>query len=92
MARPKTVNNALVHAEVTINPGSVAANTALEVVATVKGLRVGYPVQVWAPSLEANLVLANAHASDLDELTFRLQNTTAGAIDPASQSFFVVQG
>ena len=91
MARPKMVNPGVVFAEVTINPASIPANTALEVSQTVAGLRVGYPVLVWAPNLEANLILANAHCSAANTLKFRLLNTTGGAIDPASQPFYVVQ-
>lgn len=91
MARPKMVNPGVVFAEVTINPPSVAANTALEVTQTINGLRVGYPVLVWAPNLEANLILANAHCSAANTLKFRILNTTGEAIDPASQPFYVVQ-
>jgi len=91
MARPKMVGPGVVFAEVTIDPGSVAANVTLDVTATVKGLKKGHPVLVWAPSLEANLNISNAHCSAANTVKFRLGNHTAAPIDPASQAFSIVQ-
>ncbi len=91
MARPKMVGPGVVFAEVTIDPGSVGAAVSLDVTATVKGLRKGHPVVVWAASLEADLAICNAHCSANGTLKFRLVNVTALAIDPASQTFTVVQ-
>ena len=91
MARPKTVGTPLVVSAETIDPGNVAANVSLDVTHTVEGLRLYHPVVVWAPSLEANLVLCNAHCSAKDTLKFRLSNHTGTGINPASQTFYVVQ-
>lgn len=91
MARPKTVNPGLIWKDLTVNPGNVTAATALDVTATVTGLRVGYPVLLWAPSLEDNVSLSNAHCSAANTLKFRLGNLTAADINPASQTMYVVQ-
>jgi hypothetical protein len=48
MARPKTVNTPLVTADVAIDADSITNAQMLDVTATVKGLRKGYPVVVWA--------------------------------------------
>jgi hypothetical protein len=76
---------------VTIDPGAVGAAATLDVTATVAGLRVGAPVLVWAASLEDNLSISNAHCSAAGTVKFRLLNPTAASIDPASQTFMVVQ-
>ena len=91
MARPKMTHTPIVSADVTIDPASVTNATALDVTATVKGLRKGYPVIVWAESLTANIGIGNAHCSAKDTVKFRLLNPTAAPIDPASQTFRVVQ-
>lgn len=92
MARPTSVLPVSATAEVSINIGSVAANTTLEVTATVKGLRKGRPVVAWTEAaLNAGLVIGNYHASAKDTLKFTVQNTTAGALDPAAMNFSVVQ-
>jgi hypothetical protein len=83
--------NPVVSAEVTIDPGSVTNATGLDITATVKGLRKGYPVLVWAVSLEDNLTICNPHCSAANTLKFRLLNPSAAPIDPASQAFMVVQ-
>ena len=91
MARPNSICEVIVASDVTIDPGSVGAAAGLDVTATVGGLRTGYPVSVWAESLEADLVICNAHCSAANTLKFRLVNPTAAPIDPASQTFRVVQ-
>jgi hypothetical protein len=91
MARPKMVRSGIVFKEFTLNAASIAAATSGEQTVTIAGLRKGYPVIVWGPSLEGNLGLSNAYCSAADTLVFRLVNPTVGAIDPASQSFFCVQ-
>ena len=91
MARPTTVVAPRVAADVTINPGQVDDADVLVVTETVKGLRKGGPVLVWAEALEAGLGISNPHASDKDELTFTLFNVTGTPINPASQVFRVVQ-
>ena len=91
MARPNSLGPVIASKEFTVNPGNVTAATSLDVTATIAGLREGYPVRVWAPSLEADLVICNEHCSAKDELTFRLVNVTALDINPASQTMYVVQ-
>lgn len=91
MARPRSISAVLVASDVTIDPGSVTNATCLDVTATVKGLRPGVPVVVWAEALTTNVGLCNAHCSAADTLKFRLINPTAAPIDPASQTFRVVQ-
>lgn len=91
MARPRSTTPPLVAADVTIDPASINAVSTLDQTATVKGLRLHIPVQVWAESLEAGLVICNAHCSAKDTLKFRLLNITASAVDAASQTFRVVQ-
>jgi hypothetical protein len=91
MARPKSIGPVVASKEFTVNPAEVDAAVSLDVTATVAGLKVGYPVRVWAPDLEADLVICNEHCSAADTLTFRLVNVTALAINPASQTMYVVQ-
>lgn len=91
MARPKMVKSGLVTKEFTVDPGNVTAVTGLDVTVSVAGLKKGYPCNVWAPSLEANLAICNAHCSANGTLKFRIVNPTAGAINPASQTMYVVQ-
>jgi hypothetical protein len=91
MARIPTVSPRRVAETVTINPSSVAAGQGLDVTATVKGLRPGSPVVVHAPALENHLVICNAHCATKDQLKFRLVNPTSNPIDPANQTFYVVQ-
>lgn len=70
----------------TLDFGSVAAETTAELTATVQGVRPGMVALANAASAEAGLVVS-AYVSDNDEVTVRVANVTAGAIDPASQSF-----
>jgi hypothetical protein len=91
MARPKMIGPVVASKEFSVSPGFVAAGTTLDIPVTVKGLRKGHPVKVWAPDLEGNLSLSNEHCSDKDTLIFRLLNPTASGITPASQTMYVVQ-
>lgn len=91
MSFPRTVGPTLVRKDATIDPASVTSATCLDVTATVNGLVKGFPVSVWAESLTANLSISNAHCSAANTLKFRLCNPTVGNIDPASQTFRVVQ-
>jgi len=77
---------------ITVDAAEIAAQDDLDVTATVAGLRSGHPCIVWAPSLEAQLVLSNAHCSAANTLKFRLTNIdAAAAVNAASQSMYVVQ-
>jgi hypothetical protein len=97
MARPKSSINPVVSVEFTYNPASVAAATAADISLTsstdsaIGQLRTGYPVILWAPSLEAGLTISDARCDSAGTLKFRLANVTAAAVDPASQSFRLVQ-
>lgn len=91
MARPSSVAPISVAKDVTVDPGSVTNATALDVTATVLGLRKGRPVLLWAESLTANIGLSNAHCSAKDQLKFRLLNPTGAPIDPTSQIFRCIQ-
>lgn len=60
-----------------INVGSVAANTTAEQTFTVTGLRVGDVVLVNKPSLSAGLGVVNARVSASDTLALTFSNSTA---------------
>lgn len=72
---------------VTIDHPSCAANTSIETTVTVDGLKLGDFVAVNKPSLEAGLAVANARVSAANTLAVQVINTTAGAIDEASESY-----
>jgi hypothetical protein len=91
MARPKSISPVIVATSFVLDPASIASATANEITQTVNGLTLGFPVTVWGPSLEANVSITNAYCSAANTLVFRLSNPTVGAIDPASQTFYVVQ-
>lgn len=75
---------------VTIDHASCAANTSIETTVSVPGLAVGDFVAVNKPSLEAGLAVANARVSAADTLAVQVINTTAGAIDEASETYTLV--
>jgi hypothetical protein len=92
MARPKSIHHTTVSDEVSIDIGSVTANTTLDVTATVTGLRVGRPVIAWTEgALNAGLVIGNYHCSAANTLKFTVQNTTGSAVNPSALNFSVVQ-
>lgn len=68
--------------------GSIAANTDLELTATVTHVKLGQVAAVSAPSLNSGLV-ASAYVSAADTVTIRVSNVTVGALDPAAQDFFL---
>jgi len=74
---------------VTVDFGSITNATTGTATATVTGAAVGDEVVVNAPSLEADLVLANAHVSAANTVTIRIGNVSAAPIDPASQAFII---
>jgi hypothetical protein len=86
------VSPGVVFASFVINPASIGAKDSNDETATVAGLRTGHPVVVWAPDLEDKVSLSNAHCSAANTLKFRLGNHNAdAAVDPASQTMYVVQ-
>ncbi len=74
---------------VTIDAGSVAANTSEEEDFIVAGLSVGDFVAVNKPTLDAGLAVGNARVSATDTLSLTFINSTAGAIDPGSEDYEV---
>jgi hypothetical protein len=74
---------------ISLDIASVAANTSAEQSFTVKGLRPGDFVHVNKPSLHAGLVVSTARVSAPDTLAITFGNTTAGAIDPAAESYLL---
>lgn len=72
-----------------INVGSVAANTTAEQTFTVPGLRLGDFVHVAKPSLNAGLGVCNARVSANNTLALTFNNNTAGAIDPAAETYLI---
>ena len=91
MARPKSTVPVVFATSLTYNPASVDAYNSRTYTVTVNDLRLGYPVQMWAASLEAGLVLSNVYCSAANTLKFTLYNSTGVLIDPASQVFQIVQ-
>ena len=78
---------------VSVDLGSVAANTSEEETATVTGVKLGDFVVCMDSALSAGQVIAQARVSAADTVTLQVINTTAGAIDAASRSmtFLVVR-
>lgn len=74
-------------ATITLDVGSVAANTSEEETFTVEGLETGMFVAVNKSDLDAGLGVANARVSAADTLALQFINSTAGAIDPASEVY-----
>lgn len=73
----------------TIDVASVASATTAEQTFTVTGLTTDMFVAVNKPSLNAGLGVANARVSAANTLAITFVNATAGAIDPASQTYLV---
>lgn len=73
----------------TVNPGSVGAQETLAVTlsSTFKPARVNDLVKVWAPSLEANLVLVDTVVTTAGTVTVKIGNLTATPVNPAEQVF-----
>lgn len=72
------------------DPASVAANTTAEQTVTVTGLSTQDIVTVNKPSHQAGLGIAGARVSAANTLAVTFVNATAGAIDPTSETYFVV--
>lgn len=70
-----------------LNVASVAANTTAEQTFTITGLDTGDLVFVNKPALSAGLGIANARVSAADTLAITFVNATAGAIDPAAETY-----
>jgi hypothetical protein len=74
-------------ANITVDLGSVAANTTEEETVTVPGLTTDMYVMVNKPSLSAGIGVAGARVSANDTLILTIVNSTAGAVDAASETY-----
>lgn len=73
--------------EATVDLGSVAANTSETETATLTGaLTTDYVVAI-KPTLEAGIILGSAWISSNDTVSIQVMNSTAGAVDAASETF-----
>lgn len=69
---------------------SVGANTTSEQAFTVSGLSTSDIVTVNKPSHHVGLGVVNCRVSAKNTLAITYQNTTAGAIDPAAETYLIV--
>jgi bifunctional pyridoxal-dependent enzyme with beta-cystathionase and maltose regulon repressor activities len=74
---------------ISLDVASVAINTSAEQTFTIPGLKVGDFVAVNKPSLTAGLGVTNARVSAANTLALTFTNATAGAIDPAAETYAV---
>jgi len=79
--------NAFGIANITLDVASVAANTSAEQTFDVPGLDTDMFVSVNKPDLDAGLVVGNVRVSAKDTLAITFGNSTAGAINPASEVY-----
>jgi hypothetical protein len=72
----------------TFDPASVAAATTAEQTVTVPGLKLGdYVLDVSKPTNTVGVAIVNARVSAANTLTVVWMNATAGAVDPASETY-----
>lgn len=74
----------------TLDPASIAAATSAEQTFTVTGLTTADRVLVSKPTATAGVGIVNARVSAADTLALTFMNATAGAIDPASESYTII--
>jgi hypothetical protein len=79
--------NAFGIADITVDLGSVAANTTEEETVTVAGLTTDMFVSVNKPSLDAGIAVCSARVSAADTLVLQVVNSTAGAVDASSETY-----
>lgn len=72
-----------------LDVASVAVNTVAEQDFTISGLRVGDFVSVCKPALSAGLGVVNARVKAADTLSIQFVNATAGAINPAAETYLI---
>jgi len=75
---------------VTVDLGSVAANTTEEETFTLNGAKVGDFVMVSKPSLTAGIAVCSARVSADDTVAVTIVNPTAGAVDASSSTGWLV--
>lgn len=73
-----------------LDVASVAAATSAEQTFTVTGLTTADKVMVIKPSLTAGLGIGNARVSAANTLAITFMNATAGALDPAAETYTVL--
>lgn len=73
-----------------LDVASVAANTTVEQTFTVTGLATTDTVFVNKPTATAGLGIVNARVSAANTLAITFVNATAGAIDPAAETYAIV--
>lgn len=72
----------------TLDAASIAAGAAAEQTVTIAGLSTNDVLQVNAPAaLEAGLTVGSERVTAADTLKFRITNTTAAPVDPASATY-----
>ena len=79
-------------AEVSVDIGSVAANTTADTTVTVPGIVNGKSAVTFvnpASSLNAGLGIAAVFVSGDNQITVRCINTTAGALNPAAATWVI---
>lgn len=77
-------------ATITIDLGSVAVNTSEIETATCVGVKIGDFVAVAKPTLEAGIILGDAFVTADDTISIKVMNSTAGAVDAASEAGYLV--
>ena len=76
--------------QVTFNPASIATITTAEQTMTVPGVKLGDFVFVSKPTVTAGFGVVNARVSAADTISITAVNPTAGAVDPASETWTVM--
>lgn len=77
----------------TFDPASVSAATSAEQDVTVTGVKVGDVVlAVNKPTATAGVGIVNARVKAADTVSLTFMNATAGAVDPASETYTFVIG
>ena len=77
-------------ASVTADLGTCYAGYLTAANLTVPGSTPGMHFHISAPSLEDNLAIVSAVCTTAGTVVIRILNATAGNIDPASQTFYVI--
>jgi hypothetical protein len=76
--------------QVTVDLGAAADAGVTEYTLTVPGAIPGMFFIVAAPDLEADLGIVGAYSDTVGEINLRIVNPTALAINPASQTFYIL--
>jgi|10_taG_2_1085330.scaffolds.fasta_scaffold81181_2 hypothetical protein len=75
---------------VTLDPASIAANTTAEQTFTVSGLKTNDIITINKPSNTTGVGIVNARVSATDTLAITFINATAGAVNPASETYKII--